>query len=149
VVERGDVSPDVTSSSAEELLIPARMLNEVVYCRRLFYREHVAGEWEESADTLAGKRVHQRVDARPSALPPPEGVPDDLAVRSVTVSSAAERIVAKIDPVEAADGAVSAVDSKRGAAPDTSRVPRRRGQGKPTASATSGIRGTGRPGPDA
>ncbi len=123
MVERGDSSPDVEPSRADERLIPARMLNEVVYCPRLFYLEHVAGEWEESADTLAGKRVHRRVDARPSALPPPEGVPNDLAVRSVTVSSAAEGIVAKIDLVEAADGAVSPVDYKRGAAPDASRVP--------------------------
>jgi CRISPR-associated protein Cas1 len=52
-------------------LIPARMLNEVVYCPRLFYLEHGRGEWEESADTLAGKRVHRRVDAKASAMPSP------------------------------------------------------------------------------
>src|SRR6266581_3446037 len=34
--------------------LPARMLNEVAYCPRLFYIEHVAGEWEESADTVSG-----------------------------------------------------------------------------------------------
>lgn len=63
---------------AETDLIPARMLNEVVYCPRLFYLERVAGEWEESADTVSGKRVHRRVDAKASPLPEPAALPDDL-----------------------------------------------------------------------
>jgi CRISPR/Cas system-associated exonuclease Cas4 (RecB family) len=123
VAERRDVSPDVTPSSAEEQLIPARMLNEVVYCPRLFYLEHVAGEWEESADTLAGKRVHRRVDAKASAMPSPQELPDGLKARSVTVSSEADGIVAKVDLVEAADGRVSPVDYKRGAPPEAGRYP--------------------------
>ena len=41
-------------------LIPARMLNE--HCPRLYYLEHVAEEWEDSADTVEGRRVHRRVD---------------------------------------------------------------------------------------
>lgn len=123
VVERGDVSSDVTPPSAEERLIPARMLNEVVYCPRLFYLEHVAGEWEESADTLAGKRVHRRVDAKASPMPSPQELPEGLKARSVTVSSEAEGIVAKVDLVEAADGRVSPVDYKRGAPPEAGRYP--------------------------
>src|SRR5437879_2604260 len=103
-------------------LIPARMLNEVVYCPRLFYLEHVAGEWEESADTLAGKRVHRRVDAGSPPLPPPDALPDDMIARSVTASSVADGIVAKVDLVEAAEGLVTPVDYKRGAAPDPGRV---------------------------
>ena len=91
-------------------LIPARMLNEVVYCRRLFYLEHVAEEWEESADTLAGKRVHRRVDAKASGLPAPEALPEDLKARSVTVSSQADGIIAKLDVIEAAEGVVTPVD---------------------------------------
>lgn len=103
-------------------LIPARMLNELVYCPRLFYLEHVAGEWEESADTIAGKRVHRRVDAKSSALPAPNELPDDINARSVTVSSETEGIIAKLDLIEAVDGAVTPVDYKRGAAPDPTRV---------------------------
>jgi CRISP-associated protein Cas1 len=103
-------------------LIPARMLNELVYCPRLFYLEHVAGEWEESADTVAGKRVHRRVDAKSSALPGPNELPDDINARSVTVSSETEGIIAKLDLIEAVDGAVTPVDYKRGAAPDPTRV---------------------------
>ncbi len=123
MVEREDLSPPVAPPRAEERLIPARMLNEVVYCPRLYYLEHVAGEWEESADTLAGKRVHRRVDAKASAMPPPEALPEGLKARSVTVSSETEGIVAKVDLVEAADGLVSPVDYKRGTPPQAGRYP--------------------------
>ncbi len=49
--------------------IPARMLNEFVYCRRLFYYEFVEGVFVESADTLRGDAIHQRVDTGTGALP--------------------------------------------------------------------------------
>ncbi len=107
-----------------EGLIPARMLNELVYCPRLFYLEHVAGEWDDSADTLQGKRVHKRVDAKTTALPPGDQLPDALLrARAVTVASRTEGIVAKTDLIEAEGGAVVPVDYKRGAAPDPDRVP--------------------------
>jgi hypothetical protein len=38
------------------------MLNEFVYCPRLFYYEFVEGVFVESADTLRGAAVHSRVD---------------------------------------------------------------------------------------
>jgi CRISP-associated protein Cas1 len=59
----------------DEALIPARTLNELVYCPRLFYLEHVAGEWDDSADTLQGKRVHKHVEAKTTALPPGDELP--------------------------------------------------------------------------
>src|SRR3974390_1142514 len=49
--------------------IPARMLNEFVYCPRLFYYEFVEGVFVESADTLRGEAIHQRVDTGTGALP--------------------------------------------------------------------------------
>ena len=49
--------------------IPARMLNEFVYCQRLFYYEFVEGVFVESADTLRGSAIHQRVDSGSGALP--------------------------------------------------------------------------------
>lgn len=49
--------------------IPARMLNEFVYCQRLFYYEFVEGVFVESADTLRGDAIHQRVDSGTAALP--------------------------------------------------------------------------------
>lgn len=50
-------------------LIQARMLNEFVYCERLFYYEFVEGVFLESADTLRGHAIHQRVDSGNGALP--------------------------------------------------------------------------------
>ena len=123
VTERADGSTEKPLDEVGDGLIPARMLNEVVYCPRLYYLEHVAREWEESADTLAGKRVHRRVDGKASPLPAAEALPEDLKARSVTASSEAEGIIAKLDLVEARDGSVRPVDYKRGSAPDPARVP--------------------------
>lgn len=50
-------------------LLPARMLNEFVYCPRLFYYEHVEGIFLHSADTKKGAAEHTRVDAGKGALP--------------------------------------------------------------------------------
>ncbi len=52
--------------------IPARMMNEFVYCRRLFYYEFVEGVFVENADTLRGEAIHRRVDTGGGALPAAE-----------------------------------------------------------------------------
>jgi CRISP-associated protein Cas1 len=49
--------------------IPARMMNEFVYCPRLFYYEFVEGVFIESSDTLRGEAIHQRVDFGSGAMP--------------------------------------------------------------------------------
>jgi hypothetical protein len=43
-------------------LLPARMLNEFVYCPRLFYLEWVDDRRAASVDTAQGDRAHRRVD---------------------------------------------------------------------------------------
>ena len=61
---------DVTTPAAPDRQpIPARMMNEFVYCQRLFYYEFVEGVFVESADTLRGDAIHQRVDSGSGALP--------------------------------------------------------------------------------
>ncbi len=57
---------------ADAPLIPARILNEFVYCPRLAYLEWVRKEWEDSSDTVEGRHVHRRVDAKGGALPEPD-----------------------------------------------------------------------------
>ncbi len=47
------------------------MLNEFVYCPRLFYYEFVESVFVESGDTLRGKALHRRVDSGKGDLPPP------------------------------------------------------------------------------
>ncbi len=49
--------------------LPARMLNEYVYCPRLFYYEHVEGVFVHNADTLRGADQHTRVDSGTGAMP--------------------------------------------------------------------------------
>jgi len=50
-------------------LLPARMLNEFVYCPRLYFYEHVEGVFVHNADTLRGKTQHERVDSGSGAMP--------------------------------------------------------------------------------
>jgi CRISPR-associated endonuclease Cas1/CRISPR-associated protein Cas4 len=112
-----DDSSPRSDASHDDAPIPARMLNEVVYCPRLFWLEHVADEWADNADTVGGRRVHRRVDAGRGALPEPDALPDELQARRVHVAANLEGIVAVTDLVEVSDGAVMPVDYKRGALP--------------------------------
>ena len=100
-------------------LLPARMLNEFVYCPRLFYYEWVDGVFQSSADTLDGAAKHGRVDTEPGAMPAPDEMgTEQIHSRSVTLSSESLGLIAKIDLVESdPEGGVAAVrpvDYKRG-----------------------------------
>ena len=102
----------------EEPLVPARMVNEWVYCPRLAYLEWVEGEWADSGDTAQGRRVHRRVDVERGALPPPEEIGHDFTrANSVTLSSEALGIIAKMDVVETHDDQAVPVDFKKGKRP--------------------------------
>ena len=63
--------------------LPARMVNEFVYCPRLFFYEWVEGLFQESADTVEGAIQHKRVDEKPTALPAPGKLPETIHARSV------------------------------------------------------------------
>ncbi len=93
------------------------MLNEIVYCPRLFALEHLDGEWADSADTVRGQTVHKRVDTQGGSVPAP-GDPAPAVARSVLLGDDALGIVAKIDLVEAGEGVVVPVDYKKGKVPD-------------------------------
>ncbi|MCK6529491.1 CRISPR-associated endonuclease Cas1 [Myxococcota bacterium] len=101
-----------------EPLLPARMLNEFAYCPRLFYLEWVEGDFRDNADTVEGRFVHRRVDAREEALPEAAGEAERVHARSVYLSDEALGLVARIDLVEAAGGVATPVDYKKGEAPD-------------------------------
>ena len=112
---------DGRSEPAESLevpeLIPARMLNEFVYCPRLFYLEWVSVLWADNPDTAAGRFTHRVVDQGGGAAPGPE---EDVLVeaRSVAVSSERLGLTAVIDLIEGDDGKVRPLDYKRGSVPD-------------------------------
>ena len=100
-------------------LVPVRMLNEVVYCARLFALEHLDGQWADSADTIRGRTVHRRVDAPSTvSLPEPEADEAPRVVRSVELSDERLGMIAKIDLVEADGVRAAPVDYKKGHAPD-------------------------------
>ncbi len=104
----------------EDNLLPVRMLNESVYCPRLFYLMHVMGEWAPSADTEEGKTIHRRVDQRQEPFPPADQrAPDDprVSARSVMLSSERLEIIAKMDVVEHVGNEAMPVDYKHGKPP--------------------------------
>ena len=99
----------------DETLVPARMVNEWVYCPRLAYLEWVEGEWADTGDTAQGQRVHRRVDTERGNLPAPEESDQEFArASSVTLSSETLGIIAKMDVVETQDDRVVPVDFKKG-----------------------------------
>lgn len=97
--------------------LPARMVNEFVYCPRLFYYEWVDGVFVESSDTVEGSHQHRRVD-KPGAPELPAAAdlaPEDrLITRAITLSSDRHRLIAKLDLLEVENGEVRPVDYKRG-----------------------------------
>lgn len=110
-------APPITGDAP---LIPARMVNEFVYCPRLAYLMWTQSEWSNSADTVDGRRVHARADRPSPPLPSPDTIADTepaLTTRAVTLSSATLGVIAKIDIAEAEDGCVTPVDYKRGKRP--------------------------------
>lgn len=95
--------------------LPARMINEFVYCPRLFYYEWVEGQFRESADTLEGKFQHRRVDQGEGKLPGADQIEgEELKTRSVTLASDRHGLIARIDLLEVSEGVVTPVDYKHG-----------------------------------
>lgn len=126
--DAGANPPSTTATAVPEL--PARMVNEFVYCPRLFYYEFVEGVFVANADTRRGLAQHRRVDRGKGRLPaaaaksknkagakeadaaaadaPPDGQPAEDAdgpvtihSTSVTLSSDELGVIAKLDVVEA------------------------------------------------
>lgn len=116
------VEPDDIHHLQKKLpdLLPARMLNEFVYCPRLFYYEWVEGVFESSADTLDGQAKHSRVDTEPGQMPAATEIGREVIhSRSVTLSSERVGLIAKLDLVESDPGngesnSVRPVDYKKG-----------------------------------
>lgn len=106
---------------ADTPLVPARMVNEHVYCPRLAWLEWAAGDWADTADTVKGRAVHTKVDQPAGALPEAEGLAEaePLKTRALTLSSERLGLIAKLDLLEAADGAVTIIDYKQGKRPHT------------------------------
>jgi len=119
------------SEPPDQPLVPARMLNEFVYCPRLAILEWVEGEFAPNADTVEGAVRHAAVD-RPgyrvrlrqpaSAGEDDRSAPDPVEqIRSVELSDTELGLVAKIDLVEIEGDRVQPVDTKKGKRPHVER----------------------------
>lgn len=116
----------VETIAAVPELVPARMLNEFVYCPRLGFLEWVEGEFADNAFTEDGRYQHRRVDRRSGHLAPagPVALEEEdperpRTSRSVTMSAPVEGLIARMDVIEASGPQATPVDYKRGAVPDT------------------------------
>jgi CRISPR-associated protein Cas1 len=107
------------SLAADQPPVPARMVNEYIYCPRLAYLMWVQGEWSDSADTTEGRVRHRRVDAGSGTFPTAADLAgnDRLHARALTLASDRLGVIAKVDAVEVDDGTVTPVDYKRGKRP--------------------------------
>ena len=101
-----------------EKLIPARMLNEYVYCPRLCYIEWIQGEFEESVDTVEGRHIHRRVDQVSGKITKGDENADPIIARSVHLSGENVGVTCKMDLLEGTGKVVTPVDYKKGRAPD-------------------------------
>ena len=134
---RPDHLPLAVPSTAPDA-VPARMVNEVLYCERLMYLEWAQGEFADNHYTVHGRAVHKRADkpgkpirdpASTKASPgaeqdsdsddePPATEDLPFTARSVWLSSPALRLTARIDVVEGDAEGVVPIEYKRGKAPD-------------------------------
>jgi CRISP-associated protein Cas1 len=99
--------------------VPARMVNEFVYCPRLFHLEWVQSRFVTNDDVEQGLYVHRVVDQPGGTIPDPDDIHPELLAgrtsRSVWLTSTDLKVSAKIDLVEvSADGSVVPVDYKKG-----------------------------------
>ncbi|MBZ0154330.1 MAG: CRISPR-associated endonuclease Cas1 [Planctomycetes bacterium] len=130
---------DPSTDEADDDLLPVRMLNEYVYCPRLFHLMRVEGRWDDNHFTVEGRAVHRRVDDFDHVLPeagapeptpgpdgeePPASAGEDLGdepptiSRSVSLASERLGITAKLDLVSTLDDEAVPVETKRGRVPD-------------------------------
>lgn len=107
-----------SNNEHENEMIPLRMINEFVYCHRLFYLEYVNGEFEDSTDTIEGRYKHRRVDDIKGIFPSSDELDSDndykIHATSVFLSSEIDGIIAKIDLVEGEGKEVYPVEYKKG-----------------------------------
>ena len=117
---QSDLPLDAPPLPAGAPLLPARMVNEYVYCPRLAYLEWVQGEWADSADTIEGRHSHRRVDRARGTPPDPAVAAEDDArihVHSLELSSDALGLIAKLDLAEFEGRHAVPVDYKKGKRP--------------------------------
>ncbi len=96
------------------------MVNEYVYCHRLFHLEWVQSRFATSDDVEEGLYVHRVVDTQTGDLPDKEEAWQGRRATSVWLTSARLGVSARLDLVEGgAEGRVVPIDYKKGRPTET------------------------------
>lgn len=98
----------------ETTLVPARIVNEHVYCPRLAWLEWEARAFVENAETAEGSDAHRRVDHERGRLDDAGTGQADTVITALALSSARLGVTAKLDRVELRAGRAIPVETKRG-----------------------------------
>lgn len=103
--------------------VPARMVNEFVYCPRLFHLEWVQSRFAANDDVEEGLYVHRVVDTAVGDLPDKQEAWAGRRATSVWLTSKRLGLTARLDLVEdGGDGSVVPVDYKKGRPADDGTV---------------------------
>ena len=97
-------------------LIPARALNQVTYCPRLYWLQYVEGLMVINEHVEDGVVKHGRVNDPKAALRPRKER-DTIHTRSVSLASEALGLTGKLDLIEEKEGEIYPVEYKRSVAP--------------------------------
>lgn len=107
-----DPPPSPHVPPADATLVPARIINEHVYCPRLAWLEWEARAFVDNVDTAEGTDAHRRVDQERGDVDP--YADDSTSATSLTLSSERLGVIAKLDRVEHRDGVSIPVETKHG-----------------------------------
>ncbi|MFA5554003.1 MAG: CRISPR-associated endonuclease Cas1 [Phycisphaerae bacterium] len=99
----------------ESEYIPIRMLNEYLYCPRLFYLMHSKGLFDDSADTISGSAQHNRKRNR-QTKPEEKPWPDSIT-KSFILSDEEHGITGKFDGIYETQDEVIPVEDKKSSSP--------------------------------
>src|SRR6516165_2140866 len=102
--------------SEQQDLIPVRALNQVTFCKRLYYLEYVESVMPVNEHVEDGLFQHRRVDD-PELQHRTRKEGNAIHTRSVQISSQRLGISGKLDLVEEKDGQMVPVEYKRGSGP--------------------------------
>ena len=91
-------------------LIPLRMLNEYIYCKRLWWYEYVDKIFIDSEETLHGRFLHRNVDKENEL----KEADNNLHATAVLLSSEKYGIIGKLDLIIGEDGCYIPVEYKSG-----------------------------------
>ncbi|MBK8013947.1 MAG: CRISPR-associated endonuclease Cas1 [Deltaproteobacteria bacterium] len=120
--ERSSPRSDDDPGWGADALIPVRMVNEFVYCPRLFWLMHRCGIEAENEHVIRGLSVHRRVDRAGGSIAPPTssevGDASPWQARGLMLASSDIGVTGKLDLVDDAGGEVMPVDTKKGHPPE-------------------------------